>query len=72
MKPKISLITLGVTDLKRALTFYRDGLGFSSEGDTENIVFLKLAGIGWHFSPASNLPMTHRLPRPVRAFAASP
>jgi len=28
MKPKISLITLGVGDFARALAFYRDGLGF--------------------------------------------
>ena len=27
MKPKISIITLGVTDLERATHFYRDGLG---------------------------------------------
>ena len=32
MKPRISLITLGVDDLERALRFYRDGLGLSSEG----------------------------------------
>lgn len=28
MKPKISLITLGVADIGRSLKFYRDGLGF--------------------------------------------
>ena len=28
MKPKMSLITLGVADFKRSLAFYRDGLGF--------------------------------------------
>lgn len=27
MKPKISLVTLGVADLERSLAFYRDGLG---------------------------------------------
>jgi catechol 2,3-dioxygenase-like lactoylglutathione lyase family enzyme len=27
MKPRISVITLGVDDLERALRFYRDGLG---------------------------------------------
>lgn len=32
MKPRITLITLGVDDLDRALHFYRDGLGFPSEG----------------------------------------
>jgi catechol 2,3-dioxygenase-like lactoylglutathione lyase family enzyme len=32
MKPRISFITLGVDDLERSLRFYRDGLGFSTEG----------------------------------------
>ncbi|MFC5451052.1 VOC family protein [Paenibacillus aestuarii] len=32
MKPRITVLTLGVDDLERALTFYRDGLGFPTEG----------------------------------------
>lgn len=32
MKPRITVITLGVDDLERSLRFYRDGLGFSTEG----------------------------------------
>jgi uncharacterized protein len=32
MKPRITLITLGVDNLEAALVFYRDGLGFNSEG----------------------------------------
>jgi uncharacterized protein len=32
MKPRITLITLAVDDLERALRFYRDGLGWRSEG----------------------------------------
>ncbi len=32
MKPRITVITLGVDDLDRAATFYRDGLGFPTEG----------------------------------------
>jgi uncharacterized glyoxalase superfamily protein PhnB len=32
MKPRITLITLGVDDLERALRFYRDGLGWNTEG----------------------------------------
>ncbi len=32
MKPRISLITLCVDDLNRALTFYHDGLGLPTEG----------------------------------------
>ena len=32
MKPRITLITLGVDDLERALRFYRDGLGWPTAG----------------------------------------
>lgn len=32
MRPRISLITLGVDDLQRAVRFYRDGLGLRTEG----------------------------------------
>ena len=32
MKPRITLITLGVGDLERAVRFYRDGLGWKTEG----------------------------------------
>lgn len=32
MKPGISVITLGVSDLERAVAFYRDGLGLHTKG----------------------------------------
>ena len=32
MKPRITLITLGVDDLERSLKFYRDGLGLKTDG----------------------------------------
>src|SRR4051794_8721609 len=32
MKPRITVLTLGVDDLERALHFYRDGLGLPSQG----------------------------------------
>ena len=32
MKPRITLITLGVDDLDRSVRFYRDGLGWNTEG----------------------------------------
>ena len=32
MKPRISVITLGVNDLEKSLTFYRDGLGLPTTG----------------------------------------
>lgn len=45
MKPKISIITLGVSDMERAIDFYRDGLGLPEyvfEGG--NITFFALEG----------------------------
>nr|WP_304219625.1 VOC family protein [Fredinandcohnia onubensis] len=32
MKARVNVITLGVNDLEKALEFYRDGLGFPTEG----------------------------------------
>lgn len=32
MKPKIKVLTLGVSDLQRSLAFYRDGLGLPTQG----------------------------------------
>ena len=32
MKPRITVITIGVDDMDRALRFYRDGLGLPTEG----------------------------------------
>ena len=32
MKPRITVITLGVDNLEKSLKFYRDGLGFPTEG----------------------------------------
>ena len=50
MIPKITVITLGVDDLERALRFYRDGLGFRTEGiigqefEHGAVVFIELQG----------------------------
>jgi len=32
MKPRLSLITIGVDDLEKSLAFYRDGLGLPTQG----------------------------------------
>ncbi|MES2939734.1 MAG: VOC family protein [Pseudomonadota bacterium] len=50
MKPRITLITLGVDDLERSLRFYRDGLGLPTEGivgqefEHGQVVFFELEG----------------------------
>ncbi|MCB0189426.1 MAG: VOC family protein [Caldilineaceae bacterium] len=48
MQPRVTVITIGVADLERALHFYRDGLGFTTEGiigqefDFGAVVFIDL------------------------------
>lgn len=50
MKPRITIITLGVDDLERAVAFYRDGLGLATEGiigrefEYGAVAFFKLSG----------------------------
>lgn len=50
MIPRLSLVTLGVKDLERAVAFYRDGLGLPSEGivgrefEHGAVAFFDLAG----------------------------
>ncbi|MEL6367538.1 MAG: VOC family protein [Pseudomonadota bacterium] len=43
MKPRMSMITLGVKDLEVSIGFYRH-LGFPREGDEENVAFFRLNG----------------------------
>jgi uncharacterized protein len=44
MKPRIGIITLGVSNLERSTVFYRDGLGIPTYGDFLGISFFKLSG----------------------------
>ena len=50
MKPGISVLTLGVSDLERSLAFYRDGLGLPTKGivgqefEHGKVVFFDLSG----------------------------
>ena len=46
MEPRISIITLGVSDLPRSVRFYRDGLGLPlrDDEDTESIAFFQTSG----------------------------
>ena len=55
MEPRISLITLGVSDLKRAAAFYRDGLGLPTHGDFSGVVFFKLRGTWLSLYPRDEL-----------------
>jgi catechol 2,3-dioxygenase-like lactoylglutathione lyase family enzyme len=46
MEPRVSLITLGVSDLERAVAFYRDGLRWpKSEAGGDEVAFFKTGGV---------------------------
>jgi hypothetical protein len=46
MDPRLSIVTLGVADLDRAVEFYHDGLGFPLvDDDTDSIAFFHLDGV---------------------------
>jgi catechol 2,3-dioxygenase-like lactoylglutathione lyase family enzyme len=69
MKPRVSVITIGVDDLERSLRFYRDGLGLKTEGiiGTEfeygAVAFFDLeAGLKLALYPRSSLAHDSTLP----------
>jgi catechol 2,3-dioxygenase-like lactoylglutathione lyase family enzyme len=55
MEPRISLVTLGVSDLERATTFYRDGLGLPTHGDYPGVTFFQLRGTWLSLYPREDL-----------------
>ena len=46
MKPKISIVSLSVSDIGRSLAFYRDGLGFPTHNhaDGDDYIMFRLEG----------------------------
>ncbi len=56
MEPRISIVTLGVDDLPRAIRFYRDGLGFPTSADDDaDIAFFQTSGTCLALYPRSAL-----------------
>jgi len=56
MEPRISIVTLGVSDLARSYRFYKDGLGLATTGKPEDgIVFFKTLGAVFALFPYSDL-----------------
>jgi uncharacterized protein len=45
MEQRLSLVTLGVTDVGRARRFYEDGLGWRRGNDHPDVVFFQLGGM---------------------------
>ncbi len=44
MKPHITIITLGVADLQRAIDFYQNGLGLPRKDESKSIAFFEMTG----------------------------
>lgn len=70
MKPRITFLTLGVDDLARALAFYRDGLGFPTQGivgqeyEHGAVVFFELQpGLTLALWPRESIAHDARVPR---------
>ena len=47
MEPRISIITLGVSDLARSVRFYRDGLGLPLRGDDSDVIVKPAKDTDW-------------------------
>jgi len=69
MEPRISIITLGVSDLKRSIDFYRAGLELPTNyKDGEGIAFFQLSGTWLALYPSNALAEDACLPPERTAF----
>ena len=63
LEPRISIITLGVSDLPRMVAFYRDGLGLTLfDENTESIAFFRNKGTWLALYPRAALAADIGLP----------
>jgi catechol 2,3-dioxygenase-like lactoylglutathione lyase family enzyme len=68
MEPRISLITLGVSDLARSTSFYRDGLGLPTHGDFPGVTFFNLKGTWLSIYSRDELAADARVPAAGQGF----
>ena len=69
MKPRISLITLGVSDLARSTTFYKNGLGLPATEPTAGVTFFSLNGTWLSLYPRADLAADAGVPEDGRGFS---
>jgi catechol 2,3-dioxygenase-like lactoylglutathione lyase family enzyme len=55
LQPRISFVTLGVSDLERATKFYRDGLGLATRGQYEGVTFFDMGATRLALFPRADL-----------------
>jgi catechol 2,3-dioxygenase-like lactoylglutathione lyase family enzyme len=65
MEPRVSLITLGVSDLARAVAFYEQVLGWSVAQHPPGVAFFDLGGVVLALFPHADLAQDMRLAQPV-------
>lgn len=73
MKPKISLITLGVKDIEKSLAFYRDGLGFQPHGykEGDDHIMFKMEGSWLGLFPIEKLAEGAKVPNDKSGFSGT-
>ncbi len=69
VKPKITLVTLGVSDLDRSAVFYGEGLGFPRLPGGEGIVFFSLEGTWLALYPREALAEDVQVPSAGEGFS---
>src|SRR5881409_2992460 len=74
MKPRVTVLTVGVDDLERSLKFYRDGLGFPTEGivgrefEHGAVAFFNLqSGLILAVCPRSDIAYDAKIPKGARS-----
>jgi len=65
MEPRLSLVTLGVADLARAVAFYQQVLGWRAEPGPPSIAFFDLGGLVLALYPHADLAKDMQLAQPV-------
>jgi uncharacterized protein len=55
MEQRLSLVTLGVSDLGRAVRFYENGLGWVRSSNSEGVAFFQMPGTIVALWPRSEL-----------------
>lgn len=56
MKPALSLVTLGVSDFRKSLRFYQEGLGWKTDAkSTDSVAFFQLSGLVLGLFPREEL-----------------
>jgi len=63
MEPRVSFITLGVSDFERSVRFYRDGLRFPlSSASKDDVAFFKTGGVVLALYPSDKLAEDAKVP----------